>query len=225
MAALRRVRFVMKDGHIYKRPIAQCSGTTPGSLGPEASTPLPARRRDTGLRVTGLHIYPVKSCAGIALTESAVGRMGLRYDRQWVFVDEHGMFVAQRESRGLGIPVRHDVPDRDGDRRWHAHPDRARHAAAARAGRLASTDRTCRCASGTATPAVVDQGADAGAWATEVLSRERPGRYRLVRMPDRTHRRSKIGDGEVAYGDAYPFLVISEESLADLNARLADPCR
>ena len=42
-------------------------------------------------------------------------------------------------------------------------------------------------------------------------------------MPDTAHRRSKIGDGEVAYGDAYPFLMISEESLADLNGRLETP--
>lgn len=58
------------------------------------------------MRVSSLHIYPVKSCGGIALAESPVGRMGLRYDRQWAFVDEYGMFVAQRDSRGLGIAVR-----------------------------------------------------------------------------------------------------------------------
>jgi uncharacterized protein YcbX len=174
------------------------------------------------LAVSSLHIYPVKSCGGITLAESAVTRMGLRYDRQWVFVDEHGMFVAQRDSRGLGIAVRtmcliatavgdgvltltapempalqvplagHDGPDLP-VRVWDSHT------------------------SG------VDQGVEAAAWATAVLSRERPGRYRLVRMAERTHRRSKIGDGEVAYGDAYPFLVLSEESLADLNQRLPEP--
>jgi uncharacterized protein len=69
----------------------------------------------------------------------------------------------------------------------------------------------------------VDRGAEAAAWAPEVLSRERPGRYHLVRMADSTHRRSKIGDGELAYGDAYPFLVISGESLADLNRRMPVP--
>ena len=146
--------------------------------------------------------------------------MGLRYDRQWAFVDEHGMFVAQRDSRGLGMPVRTmcliETAIADGTLTLTAPDMPPLHVPA----------------DGVDGPDVpvqvweshtsgVDQGADAGAWATEVLSRERPGRYRLVRMPDRTHRRSKIGDGEVAYGDAYPFLVISEESLADLNARHA----
>ena len=133
--------------------------------------------------------------------------MGLRYDRQWAFVDERGMFVAQRDSRGLGVPVRTmcliETAIADGDLTLTA-PE---HAAAARAGRRRRTAPKCRCRSGRAPPRGIDQGEAAAAWATEVLSRERPGRYRLVRMADETRRRSKIGDGEVAYGDAYPFLV------------------
>jgi uncharacterized protein YcbX len=176
----------------------------------------------TALQVSGLHIYPVKSCSGIALTESEVGRMGLRYDRQWAFVDERGMFVAQRDSRGLGVPVR----------------TMCLIGTAIAGGTLTLTAPAIGPlqvpAAGSAGPDVpvqvwesrtsgVDQGDDAAAWATEVLSRERPGRYRLVRMADSTHRRSKIGDGDLAYGDAYPFLVLSEESLADLNQRMPAP--
>ena len=176
----------------------------------------------TALQVSGLHIYPVKSCGGIGLSESEVGRMGLRYDRQWAFVDEQGMFVAQRDSRGLGVPVR----------------TMCLIGTAIAGGTLTLTAPAIGplqvSASGSAGPDVpvqvwesrtsgVDQGADAAAWATEVLSRERPGRYRLVRMADSTQRRSKIGDGALAYGDAYPFLVLSEESLADLNQRMPAP--
>lgn len=172
--------------------------------------------------VASLHVYPVKSCGGVTLAESQVARTGLRYDRQWVFVDEHGMFVAQRDSRGLGIPVR----------------------TMCLIGTAIGTDTLTLTAPGMPPLAVplaghdgsevpvrvwdshthgVDQGVEAADWASEVLSRERPGRYRLVRMAERTHRRSKLGDGEVAYGDAYPFLVVSEESLADLNARMVTP--
>jgi len=174
------------------------------------------------MEVASLHLYPVKSCGGITLAESAVTRRGLRFDRQWAFVDEHGMFVAQRDSRGLGIPVR----------------------TLCLIGTAIGSDALTLTAPGMPPLAVplaghdgpdvpvrvwdsqtsgVDQGGEAAAWASEVLSRERPGRYRLVRMADRTHRRSKMGDGEVAYADAYPFLVISEASLADLNARMVTP--
>lgn len=174
------------------------------------------------LAVASLHSYPVKSCGGVALAESEVGRMGLRYDRQWVFVDETGMFVAQRDSRGLGVPVR----------------TMCLIGTAIGAGTLTLTAPDIPALQvplagmhGDEVPIQVwesrtsgiDQGADAAAWATEVLSRERPGRYRLVRMADSTYRRSKIGDGELAYGDAYPFLVLSEESLADLNRRMPAP--
>ncbi len=57
------------------------------------------------LRIAELHCYPVKSCRGIAFEKAEVGAMGLRYDRQWMIVDEHGMFVAQRESDGRGIGI------------------------------------------------------------------------------------------------------------------------
>jgi uncharacterized protein YcbX len=69
----------------------------------------------------------------------------------------------------------------------------------------------------------IDQGDAAADWATAFLSRERPGRYRLVRMPDEGLRQPTTGDGALAYADGYPFLVISEASLDDLNARLAAP--
>jgi uncharacterized protein YcbX len=168
------------------------------------------------LRVTSLHIYPVKSCGGITLSESAVGRMGLRYDRQWAFVDEHGMFVAQRDSRGVGVPVRTMclIGTAVGDSALTLTAPDMQPLAVPLAGHDGADVPVRVWDSHTSG---VDQGAEAAAWATAVLSRERPGRYRLVRMADDTHRRSKIGDGELAYGDAYPFLVISEESLGDLN--------
>ncbi len=50
---------------------------------------------------------------------------------------------------------------------------------------------------------------------------------RLVYMPDDTQRPVKPERGRpgdlVSFADAYPLLMISEESLAGLNARLADP--
>ncbi len=47
----------------------------------------------------------------------------------------------------------------------------------------------------------------------------------LVYMPDSTHRSTDHGRFETpnSFSDAYPFLLISEASLADLNARLEQP--
>ena len=58
------------------------------------------------MTVAGLNVYPIKACGGIVLRQADVGRMGFLHDRQWMFVDESGMFVAQRDSRGLGAAVK-----------------------------------------------------------------------------------------------------------------------
>jgi len=61
------------------------------------------------------------------------------------------------------------------------------------------------------------------AWFSDYLN----GPHELVYMPERHQRRvnparAKPGD-IVGFADAYPFLLISEASLADLNARLETP--
>lgn len=174
------------------------------------------------MHVTALSVYPVKSCGGIALETARVGRMGIRYDRQWMFVDEHGMFVAQRSDGGRGIGVRTLCLVRTalvGDTVLRLT-----------APEMPPLDLPIEGPDGPPvqvriwdTPTTgVDQGAEAAAWAGELLSRERPGRYRLVRMADETTRVAKKGEATLAYADGYPFLVISDASLEDLNGRLTE---
>ena len=66
-------------------------------------------------------------------------------------------------------------------------------------------------------------GADADAWLSAFL--EMP--CRLVFMPDEARRpvsaEYAVGEGIVSFADGFPLLLIGEASLADLNARLADP--
>ncbi len=173
------------------------------------------------LTVSSIHIYPVKACGGIALAQAEVTRTGFRHDRQWMFVDDRGMFVAQRDSRGLGVGIKSVCLVRtaiaDGALTLTAPSMPALHVPL----RASGVELPVTIWDDTITG--IDQGDEAEAWASELLSRERPGRYRLVRMPDAVHRAAKIGAAEVGFGDAYPFLVISEASLADLNARLPEP--
>lgn len=44
-----------------------------------------------------IHIYPVKSCAGIAVEQAQVQAQGLAFDRRWLLVDEQGCFLTQRD--------------------------------------------------------------------------------------------------------------------------------
>ncbi len=48
------------------------------------------------ITLSQLHIYPIKSCAGISLSEALVGPLGLALDRRWMLIDRAGNFLSQR---------------------------------------------------------------------------------------------------------------------------------
>jgi uncharacterized protein YcbX len=48
------------------------------------------------VRVTGLNVYPIKSCGGIELDSARVMNTGLEYDRMFMLVDEKDRFISQR---------------------------------------------------------------------------------------------------------------------------------
>ncbi len=50
----------------------------------------------TGI-ITQLFIYPIKSCAGIEVTQAQLTATGLSMDREWLIVDQDGMFLTQRQ--------------------------------------------------------------------------------------------------------------------------------
>jgi uncharacterized protein len=52
-------------------------------------------------QVTGLYIYPVKSCGGIQLKEMQVGPTGPKHDREWMIVDENNRFITLRTQPKL----------------------------------------------------------------------------------------------------------------------------
>ena len=172
------------------------------------------------MQVGQVFCYPVKSLGGFAVDQTYVGPLGPRHDRQWVVVDEHGMFVAQRAQRGLGVAVRAMCRVRtgiDGDRLVLSAPDVEPLTVPVPGAEGPGVEVTIW----GDTAAGVDQGREAAAWLTEVLGRHRPGVYRLVRMPDAGTRRTPQDDARVGYADGYPLLVATQASLDDLNARIA----
>src|ERR1700727_3017000 len=56
-------------------------------------------------RVVSLVTYPVKSCAGIALSEAAVTVRGLELDRDFMVIDDAADFVSQRKVPDLALVV------------------------------------------------------------------------------------------------------------------------
>jgi len=48
------------------------------------------------LKLTQIRTYPIKSLGGISLSSSKVMEKGLQYDRRWMLVDADGKFMTQR---------------------------------------------------------------------------------------------------------------------------------
>lgn len=59
--------------------------------------------------LSALTLYPIKSCAGIALREATLTEAGLMtgyiYDREWMVVDPAGRFLSQREYPRMALIV------------------------------------------------------------------------------------------------------------------------
>ena len=53
--------------------------------------------------ITGLYYYPVKSCEGIPLQQASISAKGITGDREWVIVDEAGVFVSQRKLPRMAL--------------------------------------------------------------------------------------------------------------------------
>ena len=62
-------------------------GATQGQAAPGEESQ--ARPGGAG-RVLALWLYPIKSCAALAVTEWPLGPNGLLLDREWALVDERG---------------------------------------------------------------------------------------------------------------------------------------
>lgn len=167
------------------------------------------------MRVSGLFVYPVKSCAGVAVEESLVTATGFQWDRRWMVVGDDGRFLTQREQPRLAL-VRVRIAD---DRLVLSAPVLADLVVPLRSEAGPSIRVTVwkdECDA-------VDEGGNAAAWFTDHLGIS----ARLVRLARDDARplgstAAQPGD-RVSFADAYPFLLLSEGSLRQLNRRLNLP--
>lgn len=171
----------------------------------------------TAPHISALFIYPVKSCAGIALSQVTVGHTGPELDRRWMIVAEDDgelLMVTQREMPKLALVQ----PSLFGDELVLRAPGLSALRILIEDDRPANRSVLLR-----ADPLeVVDEGLEAAAWFGDLLEAE----VRLVRLPDGASRRvSPKYSPEPAWTsltDGYPALLVSEASLADLNQRLQE---
>ncbi|MEL6553280.1 MAG: MOSC domain-containing protein [Cyanobacteria bacterium J06621_11] len=167
------------------------------------------------LKLSGLFIYPIKSAAGIQINRATLTPRGLEGDRRYMVVTPDGHFMTQRrfpkmaliqvsllnatdlKLSALGMPeLRVSIPGKaEGELDVEVWGDRT---------------------------SAVSCGSEADAWFSHFLKAP----CQLVHMPDSSKRpidHGKLGANEiVSFADAYPYLLLSEASLAGLNQKLSD---
>lgn len=191
--------------------------------------------------IASLHLYPVKSCAGLTLETAVLGPAGLESqglgDREWMVVDAgSGEFLTQRQEPRMALIVPAIVPAvvpaivpavlpaiAPGQLLLNAPGMPALCVALDDASGRAATlavqvwNHACH---------AIDEGEAVAAWLSRFLGRP----LRLARFAP-AHRRpaNREWTGAVEalnrFSDGYPVLMISTASLADLNRRLGEAGR
>ena len=170
------------------------------------------RPKMTHCTLSEITLYPVKSLAGISVPSWPVTKTGLQYDRKWMLIDNAAQFLSQRKLPQMAL-IKTALTDRhlilsasgmedlslpltpaDGDiinsAIWHDQCD------------ARSVSR------------------EADQWLSSFLKLD----CRLVYQPDELIRQVDPHYGKpsdiVAFSDGFPFLIISENSLASLNREM-----
>lgn len=168
---------------------------------------------DIPVTIAALHVYPVKSCAGVSLDETLVIETGFEFDRAWMLVDADGEFVSQRELPRMALvttTLRYTelVLRAPGMLPLHLQLD--------------AVEQPTRVRVWQDEVAAYDMGDLAATWFSSFLQQP----LRLVRFDPAQQRlsdRSWTGGlaAENTFSDGFPILVLSSASLAALNERLA----
>jgi uncharacterized protein YcbX len=167
------------------------------------------------ISVSALIYYPIKACRGHAVDVSNVERMGLEHDRQMMVVTPEGGFLTQREYPKLALVT----PSISGEMLSLSAPGienltiDMRKSGSARSVDIWKSKGV----------QAVDQGERAAMWFSDWLGTS----VRLVHIAEGYLRKinekyAVSADDHTAFADGYPILLASEESLADLNARLVE---
>jgi uncharacterized protein YcbX len=162
------------------------------------------------LSVASLHVYPIKSLGGFSVDAARLTDRGSEHDRRWMLVTGPDQFLTQREVPAMACL--HCSPRTDGfrvtDIRDGSHIDLPWAIAAGEERSATVWDDPVH---------VLPAPLEISAWFAERLRLP----CRLVFMPDSSHRPvdNRYAAGITSLSDGFPYLIISEASLDDLNAR------
>lgn len=166
------------------------------------------------LQISQLYIYPIKSLGGIKLNEATVTDRGFKHDRRWMLIDDHNRFVSQREYAQMAL-LKTSLTDEF----------------------LIVTNTSNKTSINIPLHTVNKQLITVTIWDDNcnaiLISNEIDNWFsnalginlRLVYMPENSHRfiedKYAANNQITSFSDAFPFLIIGQTSLNDLNDRLA----
>jgi uncharacterized protein YcbX len=168
------------------------------------------------LTLSEINIYPIKSLGEISLQSSEVEERGLKYDRRWVLVDETNTFFTQRDFPGMAL-IRVSV-ENEGLKLNHKTKTieplfisfEFEHT---KTDKVVIWDDTVI---GEFYSKQIDD------WFSEIIGIP----CHLIKMPESTKRvvdESYAKNKIVSFADGYPFMIIGQSSLDDLNSRMEIP--
>nr|WP_315228927.1 MOSC N-terminal beta barrel domain-containing protein [uncultured Albidiferax sp.] len=168
---------------------------------------------DVTATISRLFVYPVKSCAGVALDHATLLDTGLEFDRAWMVVDTQGQFVTQRELPRMAL-VQPELQTFDMVLRAPGMLDQRV--------QLDKIEHPVQVTVWKDTVPAFDMGDALAQWFSDFLGQP----LRLVRFhPEHRRLSSAQWTGETEglnqFSDGFAVLVTSVASLAELNQRLA----
>jgi len=167
------------------------------------------------MHLSDIIIYPVKSLAGIHLKESLVQKKGLQYDRRWMLLDKDGKFLTQREVPEMALII----PEINNGTLSFRHAKKDFGKIEIRINSQAGPNKKVQVWEDEVMAQSVNK--EANKWFSEIFEFN----CELVRIEEDAIRKNINGKPErnVSFADSQAFLIIGENSLADLNSRLETP--
>ncbi|MCW8935499.1 MAG: MOSC domain-containing protein [Gammaproteobacteria bacterium] len=163
------------------------------------------------ITLSELAIYPIKSTAQISLTKSLIGPFGLDMDRRWMLIDEAGLMLTQRKHPRMCL-IKSSL--NNAQLTVSAEGMQSLNIMTPDPQKLIKAtvwEDTCR---------AYDMGNSVAEWFSTFLKTP----ARLVYFPADEIRQVDLDyarKGDItAFSDAFPYLLISQASLDDLNSRL-----
>jgi uncharacterized protein YcbX len=168
---------------------------------------------DQPVELQAIHLYPIKSCAGVTPVEALLIETGFELDHAWMLVDAQGDFVTQRQLPRMAM-VKPTL--KTSEMILRAPGMLALHI------NVEAVEKPVSVTIWKDTVRAYDMGDLAAQWFSDFLLQP----VRMVRFdPDQKRlsnpRWTPGHDAENAFQDGFPLLVVSSASLAEVNRRLA----